>query len=92
MWRGPTAKAAAAASTVRRWTGSFERARELGVEHAPPEPLVKGRHLIALGVAPGPALGEVLRQVYERQLDGTVADFDAALALAREIAGERRLY
>jgi tRNA nucleotidyltransferase (CCA-adding enzyme) len=70
----------------------LQRARELGVEHAPPDPLVKGRHLIALGVAPGPALGEVLRQVYERQLDGTVADFDAALALAREIARERRLY
>ena len=70
----------------------IERARELGVEHAPPEPLVKGRHLVALGVAPGPALGEVLRQVYERQLDGTVADFDAALQLAREIAKNRQLY
>ena len=53
---------------------------------------MKGRHLIALGVAPGPALGEVLRQVYERQLDGSVADFDAAFALAQEIARERRLY
>ena len=69
-----------------------QRARELGVEHAPPDPLVKGRHLIAIGVAPGPALGEVLRQVYERQLDGRVADFDAAFALAQEIARERRLY
>jgi tRNA nucleotidyltransferase (CCA-adding enzyme) len=69
-----------------------QRARELGVEHAPPEPLVKGRHLVELGVAPGPALGEVLRHVYERQLDGSVADFDSAFALAREIAKERRLY
>ena len=69
-----------------------QRARELGVEHAPPAPLVKGRHLIELGVAPGPALGEVLRQVYERQLDGRVADFDAAFALAREIAKDRQLY
>jgi tRNA nucleotidyltransferase (CCA-adding enzyme) len=69
-----------------------ERARELGVEHAPPEPLVKGRHLVALGVAPGQALGDVLRQVYERQLDGTVADFDAALQLARELAKDRQLY
>jgi hypothetical protein len=34
----------------------------------------------------------VLRLVYERQLDGTVADFDAAFALAREIARERQLY
>jgi tRNA nucleotidyltransferase (CCA-adding enzyme) len=72
------------------WFG--QRARELGVEHAPPEPLVKGRHLVELGVAPGPALGEVLRHVYERQLDGSVADFDSAFALAREIAKERRLY
>ncbi len=68
------------------------RARALGVEHAPPEPLVKGRHLVELGVVPGPALGELLRDVYERQLDGSVADFDAAFALARQLARERRLY
>ena len=70
----------------------LDRARALGVEHAAPEPLVKGRHLLELGARPGPAIGEVLRQVYERQLDGSVADFDAALALAREIARDRRLY
>jgi tRNA nucleotidyltransferase (CCA-adding enzyme) len=68
------------------------RARSLGVEHAPPEPLVKGRHLLELGAAPGPAIGEVLRQVYERQLDGTVASFEEALALARDLARERQLY
>ena len=55
--REPTARGAAAGSTARRWTGSSARARELGVEHAPPEPLVKGRHLLALGASPGPALG-----------------------------------
>jgi tRNA nucleotidyltransferase (CCA-adding enzyme) len=70
----------------------LERARALGVEHAAPEPFVKGRHLLELGVHPGPAVGEVLRHVYERQLDGTVADFEAAMALAREVARERRLY
>jgi len=68
------------------------RARELGVEHAPPAPLVLGRHLLAMGARPGPAIGEVLRAVYERQLDGTVRTFDEALALAREIARERQLY
>jgi tRNA nucleotidyltransferase (CCA-adding enzyme) len=70
----------------------LERARALGVEHAPPEPLVKGRHLLELGVAPGPAVGEILKQVYERQLEGAVTTFEAAFALAREIAKERRLY
>ncbi len=68
------------------------RARELGVEHAPPEPLVKGRHLLTLGASPGPALGQVLREVYERQLDGRATTFDEALALAQEIAKERQLY
>jgi tRNA nucleotidyltransferase (CCA-adding enzyme) len=70
----------------------LERARQLGVEHAPPDPLIKGRHLIALGVKPGPRLGEVLRDVYERQLDGTVPDFESAFALARELAAQRQLY
>jgi len=70
----------------------LERARALGVEHAPPAPLVMGRHLVELGVAPGPALGDILREVYERQLDGTAADFDGAFALAQELARARRLY
>ena len=69
-----------------------ERARELGVEHAPPDPLVKGRHLLDLGAKPGPAIGEVLREVYERQLDGTVATFDEAFAVARQLAKDRQLY
>jgi tRNA nucleotidyltransferase (CCA-adding enzyme) len=70
----------------------LERARALGVEHAPPAPFVKGRHLVELGVKPGPALGDVLREVYERQLDGSAADFDTAFALARQLARDRRLY
>ena len=53
---------------------------------------MKGRHLLEVGVVPGPALGEVLRQVYERQLDGTVTAFNEAFALARELAKERQLY
>ena len=32
----------------------LDRVEALGVEHAPPAPLLLGRHLIALGVAPGP--------------------------------------
>ncbi|MGC4085005.1 MAG: HD domain-containing protein [Vicinamibacterales bacterium] len=36
----------------------LERARALGVQHAPPAAILLGRHLIALGVAPGPRMGE----------------------------------
>jgi tRNA nucleotidyltransferase (CCA-adding enzyme) len=65
----------------------LQRARELGVQHAPPEPLVTGRHLLALGVQPGPRVGEILRQVYERQLDGTVGSLDDGIAFAKELLG-----
>jgi tRNA nucleotidyltransferase (CCA-adding enzyme) len=63
----------------------LERARALGVEHAAPEPMVKGRHLLELGVQPGPQMGEVLRKVYERQLDGDVTTLDQGIAIAREV-------
>ena len=62
-----------------------ERARELGVQHAPPEPLVKGRHLLALGLTPGPRVGEVLKQIYEKQLDGSITTLDQGLELAGEL-------
>ena len=63
----------------------LERARELGVQHAPPEPLVKGRHLLALGVAPGPRVGQILKQIYERQLDGSIQTVEQGVLLAREL-------
>ena len=62
----------------------LERARQLGVEHAPPKPIVLGRHLLELGVTPGPLMGEILRAVYERQLDGTVTTLEEGIAVARE--------
>jgi tRNA nucleotidyltransferase (CCA-adding enzyme) len=63
----------------------LRRARELGVQHEPPAPIVKGRHLIELGVAPGPRMGEILREVYERQLDGRVTTLEEGVAAAHEI-------
>ncbi len=62
----------------------LDRARALGVEHAPPAPVLLGRHLLDLGVRPGPRMGEILRAVYERQLDGTVATLDDAMGVARD--------
>jgi tRNA nucleotidyltransferase (CCA-adding enzyme) len=67
----------------------LERARDLGVQHAPPEPIVKGRHLLALGLSPGPRIGVILRQIYERQLDGSITSIDEGVALARQILEEQ---
>jgi tRNA nucleotidyltransferase (CCA-adding enzyme) len=63
----------------------FDRARSLGVEHKPPAPILLGRHLIEMGIAPGPRMGEILKQVYEQQLDGGVTSLDTAIAAARTI-------
>ena len=63
----------------------LDRARALGVEHEPPGPLLLGRHLLELGMTPGPRVGEILSQVYERQLDGGVATLDEARAFAKKI-------
>ena len=63
----------------------LERARALGVEHRPPAPILLGRHLLALGLQPGPRVGEILKAVYERQMDGTVTNLDEAIATARQL-------
>jgi tRNA nucleotidyltransferase (CCA-adding enzyme) len=63
----------------------LERARTLGVERRPPEPLLLGRHVLALGVQPGPRVGAILRAVYEEQLDGKVQSLDDAIEAAKGI-------
>jgi len=64
------------------------RARRLGVEHQPPPPLLLGRHVLALGVAPGPRVGAILKQVYDKQLDGEIQTLADAIGAARRIVGE----
>jgi tRNA nucleotidyltransferase (CCA-adding enzyme) len=66
----------------------LERARALGVEHHPPAPLLLGRHLLALGLAPGPRIGEILRLVYEKQLDGEVTTVEGGIEQARRLIAE----
>jgi tRNA nucleotidyltransferase (CCA-adding enzyme) len=74
-----------------KWYGSdaqewfIERARQLDVAQRPPEPLLLGRHLLALGVEPGPRVGEITRAVYEMQLDGRVRTVEEAIAEAEKL-------
>jgi tRNA nucleotidyltransferase (CCA-adding enzyme) len=76
-----------------KWYGSeaqewfIQRSRELQVEQRPPDPLLLGRHLLELGVEPGPRMGEITRAVYELQLDGRVRSLDEAIAEAKKIIG-----
>jgi tRNA nucleotidyltransferase (CCA-adding enzyme) len=63
----------------------LERAHALGVEHRAPEPLLLGRHLLALGMKPGPRVGEILKAVYEQQLDNQVTTLEEATDAARRL-------
>ena len=66
----------------------FERAQALGVEHEPPPPLLLGRHLLQLGLDPGPRVGKILGHVYERQLDGHVRTLDQAIDAAQSLISD----
>jgi tRNA nucleotidyltransferase (CCA-adding enzyme) len=63
----------------------LQRARELDVEKRPPDPLLLGRHLLELGLQPGPAIGEITRAVYEMQLDGRVRTLEDAIREGRKL-------
>jgi tRNA nucleotidyltransferase (CCA-adding enzyme) len=79
-------------------TGSFDcsamdwfldKARDLGVDRSPPKPLLLGRHLLKLGMPPGPDMGALLKQIYERQLDGEIKTTEDAVALASQVLNHR---
>jgi tRNA nucleotidyltransferase (CCA-adding enzyme) len=73
------------------WYGSeaqewfIQRARELAVEQQPPAPILLGRHLLEMGLSPGPRVGEITKAVYEMQLDGRVSTLDDARNMAKKI-------
>jgi tRNA nucleotidyltransferase (CCA-adding enzyme) len=63
----------------------LERARALGVDRRPPAPILLGRHLLELGVKPGPRVGEILKAVYEQQMDGAVKTLEEAIEAAKPL-------
>ena len=56
-------------------------------EQIDPPALINGRDLIAMGLPPGRAMGEILEKVRLAQLEGTIENREQALALARKLAG-----
>jgi len=72
-------------------TGAVEwfrgRVESLGVAKGPPPPLLMGRHVLGLGIPPGPRVGDITDRVYEMQLDGEVRTLEEAVAAARRMLG-----
>jgi tRNA nucleotidyltransferase (CCA-adding enzyme) len=65
----------------------IQRARELEVASQAPAPILLGRHLLEMGMEPGPRIGEITRAVYEMQLDGRVTTLAEAKAAVQKVIG-----
>jgi tRNA nucleotidyltransferase (CCA-adding enzyme) len=69
--------------TVVRLENLRSSARRLTLEHAAPKPVLLGRHLIALGLTPGPHFKAALDAAFESQLDGAFDDEAGAIEWMR---------
>ena len=58
--------------------------RELKEQALIPPPLLRGEDVLAVGVAAGPRVGELLREAADRQMEGGFAERGAALAWLKE--------
>jgi tRNA nucleotidyltransferase (CCA-adding enzyme) len=63
----------------------LERARAIGADKGPPKPILLGRHLLELGLKPGPRVGEILKAVYELQMDGSVTNLEEGITAAKRL-------
>ncbi len=61
---------------------------ELPREVLKPAPLLTGHDLLALGLTPGPLVGQILREAEEAQLEERLRSREEALAFARRRVGE----
>lgn len=74
-------------SKTETWlTAAVER---LGLKDCAPKPIMKGRHLVALGVKPGPEMSDLLSACFEAQLDGEFFDEDGGNAFLKKLIAEK---
>ena len=57
----------------------MQKAEELSVQDQAPKPIMLGRHLIELGLQPGPQMGIILKDAFEAQLDGEFGDVETGM-------------
>lgn len=69
-------------SMLANWFFGLQSWREEKARPPEPEPLLRGSDLVALGIAPGPEIGRLLRVVEDARLEGAISTREQALALA----------
>ena len=60
----------------------LEEASNLGVEKSPVEPFVKGRDLLQMGMKAGPEMGRLLKDIFQKQIDGELKTVEEAIVFA----------
>ena len=70
---------------AKQWL--LDQASKLDVRDEKPKPFLKGRHLLQLGMRPGPQMGKVLEEAFALQLDGAIISFEEAKAWASQRLG-----
>ncbi len=72
-------------SLDRQGTWLLRKFDQLNVSKETISPLIMGRHLLKLGVAPGPAMGRILKRLYELQLDNAFETKAEGLKAAQKV-------
>ena len=67
-----------------------EQAKRLEVEAAAPKPIVMGRHLLELGMKPGPEFKRILDRCFEAQLDGVFSDLSSGISYLKSQISDLR--
>jgi len=57
---------------------------KMGIWEEVPEPLLTGKMLLDMGFKPGPRVGEIIKRVFEKQLEGEVSSTEEAEKMAKE--------
>lgn len=66
----------------------LKKANELAIQDSAPKALILGRHLIQLGLKPGPHFSDILRRCYEAQLEGEFNDIEGGQAYLKSILSD----
>jgi len=54
-----------------------------------PQPLINGHDILALGLTPGPRVGQILNWIQEKQMNGEIISREEALAAVRQMLADR---
>ena len=61
----------------------WQQSQRLQLKKEPPTPILQGRHLIEMGLQPGPSFKKLLAQAFDAQLESLFVDEHTALAWAK---------